>query len=204
MFELTEAQHSLWYKLILLLGIGFLIGVSAVESHQTRKEYEQYRQESEDRIFYLNELIDNMASSNRQANFVRRETECLAKNIYFEAAGESQSGKIAVAEVTRNRVRDGDFPKTYCGVVYQRQDNRCAFSWTCDGQPDQVRDMKTYRESLDIARNIVMRNKVYGVVDRDVMFYHAEYVRPYWSNKFERVKMIGQHVFYRGNNGNER
>ena len=47
------------------------------------------------------------------------EVMCLAENIYFEARAESMEGKAAVANVTRNRVLDADFPNTYCEVVQQ-------------------------------------------------------------------------------------
>jgi spore germination cell wall hydrolase CwlJ-like protein len=42
---------------------------------------------------------------------------CLSQNIYFEARAESYSGKQAVANVTRNRVKSSAHPDTYCGVV---------------------------------------------------------------------------------------
>ena len=45
--------------------------------------------------------------------------ECMAKNIYFEAAIESTAGKLAVAQVTLNRVNSTRFPNTICGVVKQ-------------------------------------------------------------------------------------
>ena len=86
---------------------------------------------------------------------------CLAENIYFEARGESFKAKIAVANVTRNRVEDARWPSTYCGVVQQgpvreswktRSDkslaesdrvyypkkHRCQFSWFCDGAKDII------------------------------------------------------------------
>jgi len=49
-----------------------------------------------------------------------RDEECLARNIYFEASGESEEGKAAVGIVTINRVKDGGFGKTICAVVNQR------------------------------------------------------------------------------------
>ena len=49
-----------------------------------------------------------------------RDEECLARNIYYEAGGESEEGKVAVAIVTINRVKDGRFDKSICGVVNQR------------------------------------------------------------------------------------
>jgi spore germination cell wall hydrolase CwlJ-like protein len=48
--------------------------------------------------------------------------ECLARNIYYEAASESEEGKVAVGLVTINRSNSGNFPKTICGVVNQRTD----------------------------------------------------------------------------------
>lgn len=83
---------------------------------------------------------------------------CLAENIYFEARAESISGKAAVANVTRNRVADKRWPKTYCQVVQQgpkreswktkltKEDDaiyypvkhRCQFSWYCDGKADKI------------------------------------------------------------------
>jgi spore germination cell wall hydrolase CwlJ-like protein len=53
-------------------------------------------------------------------NLSNKDIDCLAKNIYYEAGGESEEGKVAVAMVTINRVRDGRFGKTVCSVVDQR------------------------------------------------------------------------------------
>ena len=47
------------------------------------------------------------------------ELDCMAKNIYFEAAIESTAGKLAVAQVTMNRVRSSNYPDTICKVVKQ-------------------------------------------------------------------------------------
>ena len=49
-----------------------------------------------------------------------RDEDCLARNIYYEAGGESEEGKVAVAIVTINRVKDGRFDRSICGVVNQR------------------------------------------------------------------------------------
>ena len=86
---------------------------------------------------------------------------CLAKNIYFEARAESMQGKIAVASVVKNRIKDDKFPKTYCGVIkegrhveswktrgvagvpdkdriFVPRKNQCQFSWYCDGLKDII------------------------------------------------------------------
>lgn len=52
--------------------------------------------------------------------FTEKDEQCLARNIYFEAGGESTEGKAAVGIVTVNRVKDGRFGRTICEVVNQR------------------------------------------------------------------------------------
>ena len=47
------------------------------------------------------------------------EIECMAKNIYFEAAVESTAGQLAVAQVTLNRVKSHHYPNSVCEVVYE-------------------------------------------------------------------------------------
>ena len=49
-----------------------------------------------------------------------KDEECLARNIFYEAGSESEEGKVAVAVVTINRVKDGRFGNSICGVVNQR------------------------------------------------------------------------------------
>lgn len=49
-----------------------------------------------------------------------KDVECMAKNIFYEAGGESREGKIAVAQVTLNRAQDPRFGKTVCEVVSAR------------------------------------------------------------------------------------
>lgn len=135
--------------------------------------------------------------------------ECLAKNIYFEARGESIEGQIAVSQVVLNRVRSSRFPNTICEVIYQGQlstwfleergievpvRNRCQFSWWCDGRSDMPRDMNAWGEALTIAAS-VMRNE-YPDFARGAMWYHATYVNPEWRHNMSHVASIGNHLFY--------
>ena len=50
-----------------------------------------------------------------------KQLDCLTRNIYWEAASEPFEGKVAVAQVTLNRVESGRFAPTVCGVVYQKE-----------------------------------------------------------------------------------
>jgi spore germination cell wall hydrolase CwlJ-like protein len=120
----------------------------------------------------------------------KKDVECLAKNIYFEARGETRQGKIAVAQVTLNRVKHpGDFNKTICGVVYQKDQ----FSWT--SIPKQaVKDLKQWEESLAIAQNM-LRGRLF-LENFDALYFHADYVKPQWRSTKQYIKTIGKHIFY--------
>ena len=126
---------------------------------------------------------------------VMREVECLAKNIYYEAGSESRNGKIAVAEVTMNRVKSKQFPRTVCGVVYQKTRGTCQFSWVCeDGK--RIRSTLAWKESLQIAENILISKRKYGIIG-NAMYFHADYVDPAWANEKKLIVQIGRHIFYR-------
>lgn len=136
----------------------------------------------------------------------KTEFECLAKNIYFEAAVESTAGKLAVANVTRNRVMDEKYPNTYCGVVKQGKLNwkgnpirhRCQFSWHCDGKPDIPYKGKQWQISKRIAFYVLTdyNNSVPDITD-GATHYHATYVNPWWSGHLRKVVRIGTHIFYK-------
>ena len=116
---------------------------------------------------------------------------CLAMNIYHEARGESIAGQIAVAQVTMNRVEHKSWPDTVCEVVYQKKQ----FSWT-----HTIKDTTPYEnDAWETAKSIA--SSVYNDQEDDyvhgAVFYHADYVTPYWAKSYEEVTRIGTHIFYR-------
>ena len=149
------------------------------------------------------------------------EMHCLAKNIYFEARGESTKGKIAVANVTMNRVDSPKYPNTICNVVYQAKHskwwlehhnrlvpirNQCQFSWYCDGKSDTLyltdnngrvikRNMESWLESIKIAEDAI-RGNLNTVIPANALWYHADFVQPYWSTHYKKVDKVGAHIFY--------
>lgn len=125
----------------------------------------------------------------------KRQIQCLAQNVYFEAGNQSRKGMIAVTNVVMNRVGDGRFPTTPCGVVKQKSRGICQFSWVCE-RGKVVRDKELYRRSQDVAKDVYLDNV--GDVTRGAKFYHANYVRPSWSRAFKRTVTIGDHIFYKG------
>ena len=128
-----------------------------------------------------------------------RQLDCLTKNIYWEAASEPFEGKVAVAQVTMNRVQSGKFADNVCGVVYQKnsiyQKVICQFSWVCEST-HMVKPVYAplYKESQEVAKKVLLENfRLPGLTD--ALYYHATYVSPGWRK--ERVAQIGQHIFYK-------
>ena len=150
-------------------------------------------------------LISELDDLNRKVEFlnlpyekkqvVMREIECLARNIYFEAGGEPHAGKIAVAEVTMNRVKSRQYPRTVCGVVHQKTRGTCQFSWVCEGKTKVYRNSQAWRDSIKIAENILISKKHYGIIG-NAKHFHAVYVAPEWADSKKMIKKIGQHIFY--------
>lgn len=133
---------------------------------------------------------------------VEKSLDCLALNIYREAGNEPFEGKVAVAQVTLNRVESGQFPREICAVVYQKGRNPftdkivCQFSWYCDSKHrNRPVDDEAYEESYRVAKMVFLEDFRLESI-KDALYYHADYVSPNW--KLKRVAKIGTHIFYEG------
>ena len=119
-----------------------------------------------------------------------KEVACLAKNIFFEAGNEPEEGKVAVGLVTLNRLQDGRFGKSVCGVVDQRLTTEierthfkttktflgektekvtvwekltiCQFSWRCMFVKNPKSQDERWVESQEIARNLLVSQDTYS------------------------------------------
>ena len=138
-----------------------------------------------------------------------KETLCLAKNLYFEAGNQPLAGKVAVGQVTVNRVGNKKFPSSICAVVYQTKEyytswktgeliprrGMCQFSWYCDGKDDTPKDSVTFEKCKVIARQI--QNGDFGDITEGALWYHADYIKPYWSHNLNQTVHINTHIFYK-------
>ena len=124
------------------------------------------------------------------------EMTCLARTLYFEAGIEGRSGMVAVAWVILNRMRDGEYPRTVCGVVKQGSEKPgCQFSYWCDGKSDTPKPDENWALALDVAKRCCRarrRDPTGGAV-----FYHAADTRAPWSATHVRTAQIGRHIYYR-------
>lgn len=126
------------------------------------------------------------------SNYDRQQVQCMAENVYFEARDQSIKGQIAVLNVVMNRVKDPRFPKTPCGVIKQKSNGVCQFSWVC--QNLAISDNTVLYKAKKLAAQVYISN--IGDVTRGAKFYHAVYVNPKWS--YRKTTTIGDHIFYRG------
>lgn len=129
---------------------------------------------------------------------------CLAKNIYFEAGGESVQGQKAVTWVVLNRANSDsrEWPDNVCNVVYQPSSNpnrprACKFSWYCDGKSDAI----PVEHQEQWAKAIVMAWEIYQGYDHyDPTLGATHYLRcdryRVWILSLDFKVKIGDHCFY--------
>jgi hypothetical protein len=144
-------------------------------------------------------LIDRLKAKGAQPDAVQqaRDLDCLTDAVYYEARGETKRGQQAVATVVLNRVKNPNFPKTVCGVVFQRAAAGCQFSFACDGSMRRSREEDAWEDARRVAARALS-----GYVLRDIgsaTHFHTVDVDPEWGPKMLRVAQVGLHVFYRRN-----
>ena len=128
-----------------------------------------------------------------------RQLDCLARNIYYESGGEPFEGKVAVAQVTLNRVKNSQFPDDICRVIYQKSPIMdkvvCQFSWTCSGvtkvKPANGRE---YEESMAVAKKVLLEGFRLPSLEQ-ALYFHGDYINPGW--KRTKIAHIGRHIFYK-------
>lgn len=132
-------------------------------------------------------LVDRYAASDAP---VDAETRCLASAIFYEARGESLSGKLAVGDVIVARAGSGRFPASLCGVITQRGQ----FSFVRGGAIPAVSEShRMWRVSLAIARIAI--DQAWDSPAEGALFFHARHVSPRWAKT--QIAQVDNHVFYR-------
>lgn len=121
-----------------------------------------------------------------------KEMACLTRNVYHEARGEPYIGKLAVAQVTWNRVESRQWGSSVCNVVYAPSQ----FSWTADpskrfNSPRNADWALSQRIVADYTQGLRVTQ-----LD-DATYFHATRLgRPQWTRNLKRRMAIGNHVFY--------
>ena len=128
---------------------------------------------------------------------VEKSLDCLAMNVYREAGHEPFEGKVAVAQVTLNRVNSNKFPRDVCAVVHQKsrftEKIICQFSWYCEAPGRKPMNGPIYTESMEVAKKVLLEG--FRLPDlKKALYFHGDYVQPGWNKK--PIAKIGRHYFY--------
>lgn len=115
----------------------------------------------------------------------------LALNMYHEARGQGVAGMQMVGEVTLNRVASVDYPNNVCEVVYQRSQ----FAWT--KRKDTVpKEQDQWNLALYISERL-LNGDMKRFNNGATHFYNPDNEeKPRWARKFEKVAIVGDHIFY--------
>ena len=197
----SDAYQDLYLKVLVIFAfclIGVYVPAKAHKEKQAelvalQTEFEEYKNFAEGEMTNLHARLEQHKADIRAVQFRQEELKCLADNIYFESGYEPYNGKVAVAQVTMNRVRNKNFPNTVCGVVYQKYGRVCQFSWVCERKrkPNGI----VYEEAKEIAARVY--DGAIRLRDvRTALYFHADYVDPYWKSHKVYLAQIGRHIFY--------
>jgi N-acetylmuramoyl-L-alanine amidase len=131
----------------------------------------------------------NLVNKVSKISLTRREFNCLVKNMYHEARGESKLGIALVGQVTLNRAISSK--RDLCDVVYEPSQ----FSWTLE-KPKEISN-----EQLIIV-NEVGQALIRREFDIPHRFLHVKYFynqfkirAPIWTRKLDVVGSEGNHIF---------
>lgn len=119
-----------------------------------------------------------------------QEYQVLLKIVEAEAGCEDTEGRMLVANVVMNRVRNGYFPNTVTEVVYQRQDGAAQFSPVSDGRIDTV---NVSQGTIDAVARVMNGEDI----SQGALFFRSVRSRSGWfDQKLSRVLEHGNHIFY--------
>ena len=160
--------------------------------------------EIKEAVVETNEIVKEIKLYNTPFD-LNNDYHCLASNIYWEARNQPLLGRLAVAQVTQNRVENKRYPNTICNVVKQtkfypsgRIDlHSCQFSWYCDGKSDEPSETWgfSYEEAFYLAVDFIEERPL--DITEGSTHYHSTKVYPNWADTLDKIVQIEEHIFYR-------
>lgn len=117
-----------------------------------------------------------------------QDLKCLSQAVYWEARGESDEGKIAVANVVMNRYEKEKY-NSVCEVIKEKGQ----FGWV--GKKKRIVEKKSWEKANLIAESVYnheIKDNVNGA-----RWFHEKRVHPSWARKRTIVARIGNHYFYK-------
>lgn len=145
--------------------------------------------DSDTRNLYKEEsqVVTVFNARGKNINVTKEDIHLMAQIVYAESCAEPYEGKVAVASVILNRLRDGRFPDNISGVIKQK----AAFSCVRNGKISVTPDENSYRAVMD-----ALRGK--DPTENAVFFYNPKISTCSWMKNINKhnSKTIGNHVFF--------
>jgi len=124
---------------------------------------------------------------------------CMLNNVYHEARGESYEGMMAVNQVVLNRAAKKR--KTVCEIIKEPKQ----FSWRNSRNTPVEQLTPAARVATRLAPGASVFESLYGGHPagknrtlKGFYFYHNVNVNPKWAKAMKTKRVIGNHVFYKG------
>lgn len=129
-----------------------------------------------------------------QAATYKREVNCMASAMFYEAQGEPEKGKLAVGHVILNRMRSGLYPTSVCGVVHQKGQ----FQWVHNHRlrKNRVYHQVRHKHIHNMASKLYAQHTKGKVRDvtKGALFFSSNGVRP--APRAVKGVKIGRHQFF--------
>ncbi|MGN0424341.1 MAG: cell wall hydrolase [Acetatifactor sp.] len=124
-----------------------------------------------------------------------KELDILRRIVEAEAGGEDLEGKMLVANVVLNRVKEDDFPDTIAEVVYQNRNGIYQFSPVRSGRIDRV---EVSEETVEAVENVLRGEDLSEGALYFVARKHAKQSSLKWfEEELEFLFCHGGHEFYK-------
>lgn len=124
----------------------------------------------------------------------RRQTLCLALNIYHEARGSTRNDMVGVAWVTRNRVESRySKGRDYCQIIWEPGQ----YSWTRRSVSSLMpREMEAWQRVVTVAQSVI-GGSVSDPTRGANTFYATRLGTPAWTRRGTGRMVIGAHTYVR-------
>lgn len=166
---------------ILILCFVMLVSIDTVNASIAPEEYDfnLFNQETE--------VVKVMSMKGNDLYLNEGDIYLIAQVVCAESQSEPYKGKVAVASVILNRLRDPKFPNTVEGVIKQKG----AFSCIINGNIKKIPDEDSYRAVLDALQGT-------DPTDKAVFFYNPKIATSTWMKNVSKknTHIIGNHVFF--------
>lgn len=125
-------------------------------------------------------------NGNNNVNYTAYEKDLLERLVEAEAGVEPYKGKVAVANVVLNRVKNAQFPDTIYAVIHAKNQ----FTPVANGTINKVASEDSKRAVQEALSGV-------NYVPDALYFYDARIATSRWLDGLETTNVIGNHTFKR-------